>query len=521
MTSEEGETHMAKPNVANPTNETLASEISPNEAPVRRTPAPPPGRLMDAPPFPENVKSYLEDQQLRANMRHATHTIRAKRARVAAELSNWEELRTAGAAIKDRTARHLDYYLEQLEANLTKNGAQVHWASDADEANRIVIDLVKAKGVDEVVKIKSMVTQEIELNEALEAAGIAAWETDLAELIVQLGHDRPSNILVPAIHRNRDEVREIFLREMGRYGRAAPVDLDNDPKNLAAAARLHLREKFLRAKVALSGSNFCVADTGTLVIVESEGNGRMCLTLPETLISVTGIEKIVPTVADLEIMLQLLPRSSTGERMNPYTSMWTGVTPDDGPQEVHVVLVDNGRSKVLADPVGREVLRCLRCAACMHICPIYERVGGHPYGSVYPGPIGAVLTPQLRGCASAIDRSLPFASTLCGACAEVCPVKIPIPDILVHLRYRVVEEKKRGHLGLEQLLMKFGGWVMAKGRRFGRFGALAGLARGVLRKDYLRSLPWLGKRWAAARDLRMPPRKSFRDWWRRKGKGGA
>jgi L-lactate dehydrogenase complex protein LldF len=477
--------------------------------------------MVDAPPFPVNVERYLADEQLRATMRHATHTIRAKRARVAAELPHWERLRDAGEAIKDRTARHLDLYLEQLEENLVKNGAQVHWASDAAEANRIVVGLVKAKGVDEVVKIKSMVTQEIELNEALEAAGIAAWETDLAELIVQLGHDRPSNILVPAIHRNRDDVREIFLREMGRYGRPAPEGLDNDPAHLAAAAREHLREKFLRAEVALSGSNFCVAESGALVIVESEGNGRMCLTLPQTLISVTGIEKIVPTTADLEVMLQLLPRSSTGERMNPYTSMWTGVTPGDGPQEVHVVLVDNGRSAALADTAGRGVLRCIRCAACMHTCPIYERVGGHAYGSVYPGPIGSVLTPQLRGLSSDIDRSLPYASTLCGACAEVCPVKIPIPDILVHLRHRVVEEKKRGHLGLEQFLMRVAGWVMGKGRRFGRIGGLAGLARAVLRRDYLRSLPWLGKRWTRSRDLRMPARHSFRSWWKTRRKGGA
>ena len=487
---------------------------------ARRTPAPPAGRLIDSPAFPQAVKDYVNNEQLRANMRLATHTIRAKRTRVIAELPNWEELRTASQIIKGRTVRHLDYYLEQLEANLIKNGAMVHWASDAAEACQIVTDLVKAKGFDEVVKVKSMVTQEIELNEALEAAGIATWETDLAEMIVQLGHDRPSNILVPAIHRNRDEVREIFLREMKLYGRPAPEDLDNDPKNLAAAARLHLREKFLRAKVALSGANFCVAESGTLVIVESEGNGRMCLTLPETLISVTGIEKVVPTFEDLEVMLQLLPRSSTGERMNPYTSMWTGVTKGDGPQEVHVVLVDNGRTRALADPIGRDVLRCIRCAACMHQCPIYERVGGHPYGSVYPGPLGSVFSPQIRGLKSEIDKSLPFASTLCGACAEVCPLKVPIPDILVHLRHRVVEEEKRGHGGLEQFLMKTAGWVMSKGRRFGRFGGMAGFARRVLRKDQMRSLPWLGKRWTTARDLRMPAKQSFRSWWKHE-RGGS
>ena len=487
----------------------------------RRTPAPPPGHMIDAPPFPKGVKAHLENEQLRANMRLATHTIRAKRARVTAELPNWEALREAGKVIKEHTINNLDYYLELLETKLIENGAQVHWASDATEACRIVTELIQAKGVDEVVKVKSMVTQEIELNEALEDSGIATWETDLAELIVQLGHDRPSNILVPAIHRNRNEVREIFLREMKLYGKPAPEDLDNEPKNLAAAARSHLREKFLRAKVAVSGANFCIADSGTLVIVESEGNGRMCLTLPETLISVTGIEKIVPTIADLEVMMQLLPRSSTGERMNPYTSMWSGVTPGDGPQEVHVVLVDNGRSRVLADPVGRDVLRCIRCAACIHQCPIYERVGGHAYGSVYSGPIGSVLAPQLRGFESAIDKSLPFASTLCGICAEVCPVKIPITDILVHLRHRIVEEKKRGHFGLEQFLMRCVGWVMGKGKRFGRIGSLAGLARKVSRRDYVRFLPGLGKRWTATRDLRMPAKESFRAWWKHNREGRA
>jgi L-lactate dehydrogenase complex protein LldF len=487
----------------------------------RRTPAPPQGRLIDSPPFPVAARELLENTQLRDNLRHATHTIRRKRAMVAGELPNWEELREAGREIKDRTLRHLDLYLEQLEASLTARGAHVHWASDAEEANRIIIGLVKAAGADEVVKIKSMVTQEIEMNEALEAAGIAAWETDLAELIVQLGHDRPSNILVPAIHRNRDEVREIFLREMGLYGKAAPANLDNDPARLAAAAREHLREKFLRAKVAISGANFCVAESGTIVIVESEGNGRMCLTLPEVLISVTGIEKLVPTIADLEVVLQLLPRSSTGERMNPYTSMWSGVTPGDGPSEVHLVLVDNGRSKALSDIRGREALRCIRCAACMHACPVYEKVGGHAYGSVYPGPIGSVLTPQLRGFDSEIDKTLPYASTLCGACAEVCPVMIPIPDLLVYLRHRVVESKKRKAVGLEQLLMKCVGWVMSAGWRLGAAGAVAGFASRLLRRGHLRRLPWLGRRWTDGRDLRMPQRHSFRKVWKLRGKAGG
>ena len=281
-----------------------------------------------------------------------------------------------------------------------------------------------------MIKVKSMATQEIGLDAALEHAGVAAVETDLAELIVQLGHDRPSHILVPAIHRNRREIRDIFLREMPDTDES----LTSEPADLAEAARRHLREKFLSTKVAISGANFGVAETGTLSVVESEGNGRMCLTLPETLITVMGIEKLVPTFEDLEVFLQLLPRSSTGERMNPYTSMWTGVTEGDGPQEFHLVLLDNGRSAVLSDPKGRSALHCIRCSACMNVCPVYEQTGGHAYGSVYPGPIGAILSPQLTGVDAGENGTLPYASTLCGACYDVCPVAIDIPSILIHLR---------------------------------------------------------------------------------------
>ena len=477
----------------------------------RRTPAPPPVTLIGMPKFPKNAKKELANSQLRTNLRHATTTIRNKRVKVVQELPHWEDLRLAGEAIKNRTLRHLDTYLLQLEASLTANGAIVHWANDAAEANQIVIDITRSKGADEVVKVKSMATQEIDLNEALEEAGIAAWETDLAELIVQLGHDRPSHILVPAIHRNRSEVREIFLEEMGRYGTPPPEGLTDDPAMLAGAARVHLRNKFLRAKVAVSGANFAIADSGTLVVVESEGNGRMCLTLPDTLISIVGIEKTLPTFADLEVFMQLLPRSSTAERMNPYTSMWSGVREGDGPQEVHVVLVDNGRTKVLADEVGRQALRCIRCSACLNICPVYERVGGHAYGSVYPGPIGAILTPQLRGTASEIDQSLPYASSLCGACFEVCPVRINIPEVLVHLRNRVVEE----HHGPSAwgMGMKVGGWVMGKGNRFGMLEKGAELFGAVWPGDKLGHIPGPASAWLGARDLKKPPTETFRDWW--------
>ncbi len=473
------------------------------------------------PKFPTAAKAALQNSVQRRNLAHATGIIRDKRAGVVEELPNWEELRLAAEAIKDRTLARLDEYLEQFEANATAAGAVVHWARDAEEANRIVVDLVKATGSQEVVKVKSMATQEIELNDALEAAGIAAWETDLAELIVQLGDDWPSHILVPAIHRNRAEVRQIFLREMGKVGRPAPADLTDEPRRLAEAARLHLREKFLRAKVAVSGANFAIAETGSLVVVESEGNGRMCLTLPETLISVVGIEKVLPAWRDLEVFLQVLPRSSTGERENPYTSIWTGPTGGDGPRAMHIVLLDNGRTDVLADTVGRQALRCIRCSACLNVCPVYERAGGHSYGSVYPGPIGAVLTPQLRGTTSEVDKSLPYASSLCGACFDVCPVRIDIPSLLVHLRTRVVDEARGGLPSPEQAAMTAASWMFADHRRFEaaqRAAALGGRAlrsRALGGKQVLRSLPGPAGGWSSARDTPVPPAESFRAWWER------
>jgi L-lactate dehydrogenase complex protein LldF len=469
------------------------------------------------PKFPKAAKAALANTQQRRNLAHATGVIRAKRARVVAELPHWEDLRLAGSDAKDEMMTHLAAYLEQLETNLVRNGAQVHWARDAAEACQIVVDIAKAKGTDEVVKVKSMATQEIELNEALEAAGIRAWETDLAELIVQLGHDRPSHILVPAIHRNRSEIREIFRREMHLVGRPAPDDLTDEPRRLAEAARLHLREKFLRAKVAVSGANFAIADTGTLVVVESEGNGRMCLTLPETLISVVGIEKVLPSWQDLGTFMQLLPRSSTGERMNPYTSMWTGVHPGDGPQEVHVVLIDNGRSHVLADPLGRQALRCIRCSACLNVCPVYERAGGHAYGSVYPGPIGAVLNPQLRGTASAVDKSLPYASSLCGACFEACPMRIDIPSLLVHLRARVVDDS--GRKSAEAKAMKGMAWMFGDYRRLEKAQKAAKLGGRLLGGRTIHTMPGPFGPWTSARDVPDLPTQSFRDWW--DARGGA
>ncbi|GAT70917.1 iron-sulfur cluster-binding protein [Planomonospora sphaerica] len=485
--------------------------------------------FLGMPAFPRNAARAVGDSQLRFNLRKATRTIRGRRAAMVGEVPGWEELRAAGRQIKDHTLRHLDRYLLQLEEAVTRAGGRVHWAADADEANRIVAGLVEATGETSVVKVKSMATQEIGLNEALAARGITAYETDLAELIVQLGDDLPSHILVPAIHRNRAEIREIFREKMAEWGRPAPEDLTDEPHALAEAARLHLRERFLSTKVAVSGANFMIAETGTLVVLESEGNGRMCLTLPETLISVVGIEKLLPTWQDLEVFLQLLPRSSTGERMNPYTSTWTGAS--EG-QEFHLVLLDNGRTRVLADEVGRQALRCIRCSACLNVCPVYERVGGHAYGSVYPGPIGAILTPQLRGTGSGasappggmpasatavsrgrmpasataeLDASLPYASSLCGACYEVCPVAIDIPEVLVHLR------AKAPHPRAERLAMRAAGWVLDRPVRLARVQRLSGR----LRRFVPRRLPGPAAAWTDTRDIPDIPAESFRDWWDR------
>jgi L-lactate dehydrogenase complex protein LldF len=458
--------------------------------------------------FEEAAKIALANTQLRRNMGKATQTIRAKRAAVVAELPDWQDLREAGRAIKERTLRHLDHYLLELEASVERAGGRIHWANDAAEANAIVARIASSHGAREVVKVKSLTTDEIGLNEALAEKGIAAIETDLAELIIQLAGEKSSHILVPAIHKNRSEIRTLFQRTLGAGS------ISDEPSVLAGVARAHLRRKFLTVPVAVSGANFGVAETGTICVVESEGNGRMCLTLPKVLITVMGIEKIIPTWQDFEVFLQLLPRSSTAERMNPYTSFWTGVTTGDGPQEFHLVLLDNGRTKVLEDHHGRQTLNCIRCSACLNICPVYERTGGHAYNSVYPGPIGAILTPQLVGVESA--GSLPYASTLCGACYEVCPVKINIPEVLIHLRGRVVRQKQdRDWPDPEGLAMKFLAGVFARPGRYEQAQRLGRLGqRLVARRGFIEHLPGPLAGWTAMRDMYPVAKQTFREWWR-------
>ncbi len=470
-----------------------------------------------APPFPKAVLPVLRNPQLRKNVAHAIDVIQAKRARLVAEKVDWQELRSAGAAIREHSLAHLGAYLEQFEARCTAAGGTVHWAADADEARRIILEILRQENASEVIKIKTMTSAEIQLNPFLEAAGIKAYETDLAEIILQLGHEEPSHIVVPALHVNRSQVREIFAQSMGIK------DLSDDPKALTAAARNYLRQKFLTVPTAISGANFLVAETGSVAIVESEGNGRMCLTLPNTMITLAGIEKVIPRFQDLEVMLQVLARSATGERMNPYTSVWSGVTPGDGPQRFHVVLLDNGRSKILAKNTERQTLRCIRCAACMNSCPVYRQTGGHAYGSVYPGPIGAILTPQLMQMNYA--QSLPYASSLCGACYEVCPVKINIPEVLLELRSQVVNQERGKaakffdpmYLGLRAANLIFSrAWLFHAAQYLGRVG----LKLFTGKDGWIHRLPSIGGEWTQTRDLRGLPKQPFHSWWAARQKGG-
>ncbi|WP_131113945.1 lactate utilization protein B [Lichenihabitans psoromatis] len=460
--------------------------------------------------FPAAARDALRDSQLRRNIGKATNTIRAKRKAVVAEMPDWQDLRDAGYAIKRDTLRHLDRHLLALEASVTAAGGTVHWARDGEEANRMVGDILAGHQAKEVLKIKSLTTDEIGLNGALSARGIEPIETDLAEVIVQKGHDRSSHILVPAIHRNRAEIREIFKREL-----PDTEHLTDEPRDLADAARRYLRQKFLTVPYAISGANFAVAETGSVAIFESEGNGRMCLTLPRVLISIMGIEKVIPRWADMSAFLQLLPRSSTAERMNPYNSVWSGTRAGEGPEEFHLVLLDNGRSDVLADEPARDTLNCIRCSACLNICPVYERTGGRAYGSTYPGPIGAILTPQMNAPPSPAD-SLPFASSLCGACYEVCPVKIDIPRILVHLRGKVVAARgAKTALDGEALVMA----AMARVFENPRLYALAHKAAAIgqvpfIRDGAIKSLPGPLAGWTAMRDLTPIAKQSFREWWK-------
>ena len=484
--------------------------------------------------FDANARAALQDVQLRGALRNVTSLFGKRRLAAARSLSNWEDLRTEARRIKDETLLYLDKYLEEFTANAEKAGAQIHWARDAAEANNIIKRLARERAARLVVKSKSMTTEEIHLNAALEAEGIEALETDLGEYIVQLAGETPSHIIAPAIHKTRHQIADLFVDKLG----IAPTD---DIATLTATARHVLRDKFAAADIGVSGVNFGVAETGTILILENEGNIRLTTSLPKTHIAVMGIEKVIPRFDDLEVFLKLLPRSGTGQHLTTYQSLITGTKRDpnaEGPNELHIILLDNGRSRMLAHPTTRQSLACIRCGACLNACPVYQQIGGHAYGSVYPGPIGAVITPQLIGLQK--TAQLPYASSLCGACREVCPVKIDIPELLLHLR---AEIKRKSGVGSqesgdsdrrtdrvkqkpgERLAFKVWAAIMTRPSWYEASGKFARLfQRFIVRKNRIERVggfvamfapPLVA--WTEGRDLRPIEAKSFRQQWRERG----
>lgn len=472
--------------------------------------------------FDRNAREALADVQLRGALHNATSLFGIRRRAAAASLNNWEDLRTHARTIKDDVLNNLDRYLEQFVSNAEKRGAKFHWARDAAEANAIILRLAKERNARSIVKSKSMTTEETHLNKALEASDIKVVETDLGEYIIQLAKETPSHIIVPAIHKTKRQIAELFTAELG----IPPTD---DVAKLTQTARSELRDRFASADIGISGVNFGIAETGTILIVENEGNIRLTTSLPRTHIAVMGIEKVLPRFADVDVFLKLLPRSGTGQRLTTYQSFITGVKrkpEDEGPEELHIVMLDNGRSRMLAHPVTRQSLACIRCGACLNACPVYQQIGGHAYGSVYPGPIGAVITPQLMGLEK--TSQLPYASSLCGACREVCPVKIDIPRLLLHLRSEVTETRRdevspkaKSRTG-ERLVFKLWAmtmkspWLYENGARVARIFQKLLVKNGKIGK--VKSLPFgaplVG--WTSGRDLRPIESQSFRERWRSK-----
>ncbi len=453
------------------------------------------------------VAEVLRNTGLQANLRKTIANSMVAREAAVREVEDWEALREYARQVKDHTLGRLAEYLEQFESNLVRRGTEVIWAEDGRQAAEFLRSLVRHKGVRRAVKSKTMLGEEIHLNEALEQDGVEVVETDLGEYIVQLCGEPPFHIVTPAMHKSRREVADLFSE---RFGMARSEDVEE----LTATARRVLRDRFLSADLGITGANFGIAETGTIVIVENEGNARLTVSLPRIHVAVMGIEKIIPRVDDLPVFLKLLTRSATGQRISSYVNLISGpraADEPDGPQEFYVILVDNGRSRVLADRHLRQTLRCIRCGACLNACPVYQRIGGHAYRSVYQGPIGAILTPQLLSAGEAPEH--PFASSLCGACHEVCPVAIEIPQLLLRLRSRVQQERRWSAGALaERLGMKLWSWVASSPTRFGRAARLVRWgSRLMVKEGRLRvPLPPLS-RWVETRDLPPVPPKSFRE----------
>lgn len=463
--------------------------------------------------FDQNALVALNDSQLKGALNNLAKTFGERRKIAINSVDNWEGLRERARKIKEQTLLNLDFYLEKFTENAEKAGAKIHWAVDGKEANEIILGLIKERNAKNVVKAKSMVSEEIHLNDALEKAGIFPIETDLGEWIIQLAEETPSHIVVPAIHKTKQQIAQVFVDKIG-ISPTENVDV------LTQTARKILREKFAKAEIGISGVNFGVAETGTILILENEGNIRLTTGVPKTHIAVMGIEKIIPKLTDLDIFLKLLPRSGTGQKLTTYQSLITGIKRDvdaEGPEEIHIVMLDNGRSKMLSHPVTRQSLACIRCGACLNACPVYQQIGGHAYGSVYPGPIGAVITPQLMGIAN--NKQLPFASSLCGACREVCPVKIDIPELLLHLRAKIVEEKPKF---LEGFAFKIYSKAWSGNKSYELGTKTARLMQKLVAKDgkvgkqnslMAKIAPPLGN-WTEFRDAPTIANRSFRDIWR-------
>ena len=460
-------------------------------------------------------QAAVQDAQLRQALRRAGSGFDGTRREAIAEVSEevWEGWRQQARSIKEHTIAHLDYYLGMLERNVRAAGGHVHFANDAAQANAIVSEIARRNGVRTVTKSKSMVSEELGFNHVLEAQGIDVFETDLGEYIIQLAEETPSHLVAPALHKTRGQVAQLFAEQLG-------VPYSEDIEEMARVARAALRQKFLDADMGVSGANFLVAETGSLVIITNEGNGRLCTSAPRIHVGLAGMEKVIPSLQDLAVFLRLLPRSATGQRISSYVSMATGPKrgdDEDGPEEFHLVIVDNGRSRLLSDPALRESLYCIRCGACLNVCPIYQRVGGHAYGWVYPGPIGSIVTPGLVGVAEAKD--LPNASTLCGACRDACPVQINIPRMLLHLRRQQAESddtNQRTASDTDRLLARIFGSVMSSPWMLRLAGSVGrALAAPIARSGKIREtrLPLIS-RWTRARDLPVPAEKSFRDRWR-------
>ena len=468
--------------------------------------------------FDQNARAALQDSSLRGALKNLAETFGERRKVAINSIENWEGLRDKAREIKDETLLNLDKYLAEFAENAEKSGARIHWARDGKEACGKVLELLNERGATKIVKAKSMAAEEIHLNAALEKEGINPIETDLGEWIIQLADETPSHIVVPAIHKTKGQIADLFVEKVG-------IEKTDDVDVLTKTARRVLRQKFAEAEVGISGVNFGVAETGTILILENEGNIRLTTSLPKTHIAVMGIEKIVPKFTDLDVFLKLLPRSGTGQKLTTYQSLITGTKRNqgaEGPAEVHIILLDNGRSGMLAHPTTRQSLACIRCGACLNACPVYQAVGGHAYGSVYPGPIGAVITPQLIGIGK--TKQLPFASSLCGACREVCPVKIDIPELLLHLRAEIAEgtQETSTHKFSEKIAFGLYSFAWSRPTLYKLGIKCARLMQNFVAKDgkigkvsklLSKLAPPLGA-WTAWRDAPTIAPKSFREVWK-------